>query len=171
MPNAEMPFFFIIGDEAPYPYLDSDNVRKVLGTGIEKDLNSQDVFKELYDKFKGNVFFLQNPYCGRQTDTINTSEIHQEWVNYIGSENAEKVIPILEEKSVADIILGIVSRVSGTRDMQGYITDMKDKGQTPERIEHVQDSLKEYNNSLVPYTRAQLTTGGGKPRQSGGRKL
>lgn len=165
MPNAEMPFLFIIGDEAPYPNLDSDISKKVLGKSVGEDLDTKVIFSEALRKFKGNVFFLQNPYCGKESYSNETSEIRQVWVDYLGARNSEKIIPIHEEKSVVDVILGVIAMVSRTKKISGYLTDMKDRGQTTDRIGNVKKSLGKIGTSLVPVADVDLPAKKGKGRK------
>ena len=172
MPKAKLPFLFMIGDEAPYPYLEASTTREVLGRSTGETLETKAIFAETFKKFGGNAFFLQNPYCGNRSDTYNTGEIRQEWVSYVGPANAEKIIPIHEEKSVVDVILGTIAMVSRVRDMRTYIDDMHSRGQTQKRIENVQKSLKGLETALVPYAGVNLPAkSGGKKKGSGGRRL
>ena len=139
MPKADMPFMFFIGDEAPYPKLTSGIVSDVMGNTIANDYASKKVFQGLFKKFQDNVFFLQNPYCGNRTR--DTEEIKEEWINIVGREYAEHIIPITEEKSVIDVILGTIAMVSNTRDMRQYMGDMEQRGQTSRRRRNVEQSL------------------------------
>ena len=129
MPNAKMPFFFFIGDEKPYSKLEARIANSVLGEKRKNPLKTETVFKNLYKQFQGNVFFLQNPLGGY------TGEVTKAWAGYMGKGNAEKIIPIIEEKSVVDVILGTIAMVSKVRDMETYKKDMKNRGQTKKRME------------------------------------
>ncbi len=151
IPDAEEPFLFIIGDEAPYPYLTQDAVKSVLGKDIPENIESRIVFETLFQKFKGNVFFLQNAYCGQQDQKEHREAIRGEWAAYIGALNAEKIVQIYEEKSVVDVILGKIATVTKARDMDAYIQDLKNKEQTPERIHNVMMSL----GGEMPYSSGQ----------------
>lgn len=171
MPNAKTPMLFIIGDEAPYPCLEPQMAEDIMGKSTGETLETKTIFAEMFKKFKGNAFFLQNPYCGNKGDTRSTSEIRQEWINYMGSANSEKVIPIHEEKSVVDVILGIVAMISRTKKIDGYLTDMKGRGQTQKRITTVQKSLKGLETSLVPRVDIDLPVKEKKDKKTGGRRL
>ncbi len=174
MPNAKLPFMFFIGDEAPYPQLRRDIAQEQLGISLGEDLATKEVFSGLYKKFNGNVFFLQNPYCGRESHgSGDTAEIKQEWVDYVGTKNAEKIIPIHEEKSVVDVILGTIAMVSRTRDLGSYSTDLVARGQTDTRVANVKSSLSGLEGALVPYAGGVNlpVNKGGTARKSGGRKL
>ena len=174
MPNANLPFMFFIGDEAPYPQLRKGIAQEHLGISLGEDMTSQNIFSKLYAKFNGNVFLLQNPYGGRGSHgSGDTAEIKREWVDYIGTENTEKIIPVHEEKSVVDIILGTIAMVSRTRDLEGYSTDLVARGQTDTRIANVKSSLGSLEGALVPYARDVNLPANtqGTTRKSGGRKL
>jgi len=171
MSNAKTPMLFIIGDEAPYPELEPQMTEEILGKSTGETLRTKAIFAEMFKKFKGNAFFLQNPYCGDKGDTRSTNEIRQEWISYMGSANAEKIIPIHEEKSVVDVILGTIAMVSRTKNISGYLEDMKGRGQTQKRIKYVQKSLKGLETSLVPYADVDLPVKKGKKRGSGARRI
>ncbi|PIN70335.1 hypothetical protein COV93_01880, partial [Candidatus Woesearchaeota archaeon CG11_big_fil_rev_8_21_14_0_20_43_8] len=165
LPNASMPFFFFIGDEAPYPYLPANIAKSTIGTRQKNNLESRVIFGDLYDKFQGNVFFLQNPYCGDRH--AETAEIREEWISYIGNDNAEKIIPIIEEKSVVDVILGTIAMVSRARDMKQYKADMKKRGQTKTRVGNVGKSLEGLDKL---YTKGG-DDGSVKTKKSGAKKI
>ncbi len=176
MPNAKLPFFLFIGDEAPYPRLRRDIAQEQLGVSLGEDIDTKKVFADLYKKFNGNVFFLHNPYCGSQQSSHSsgdTSEIKQEWAEYLGRGNAEKIIPIHEEKSVVDVILGTIAMVTRTRDLGSYSTDLVARGQTDTRVANVRSSLSGLEGALVPYAGGVNlpVKKGGTARKSGGRKL
>lgn len=172
MPNAKNPMLFIIGDEAPYPELEPQMTEEILGKSTGETLRTKAIFAEMFKKFKGNAFFLQNPYCGDKRDVRNTNLIRQEWIDYMGSTNTEKIIPIHEEKSVVDVILGTIAMVSRTKNISGYLEDMKDRGQTQKRIGYVQKSLNGLETSLIPRVDVDLPAKkSGKKSGSGARKL
>jgi hypothetical protein len=172
MPNAEQPFFFMIGDEAPYPHVEPHIAERVLGKSTGEPLETSAVFAELFRKFGGNVFFLQNPYEGNRQQTGATDAIRQKWIKYFGTANAEKIIPIHEEKSVVDVILGTIAMVSNARNLGTYTTDLATRGQSDTRIANVKSSLGSLERALVPVVKdAKLPAKGGKSRRSGGKRL
>ena len=147
MPNAKMPFFFYIGDEAPYPVVESRIIENVMGETAANTLESKLVFSKLYKKFEGNVFYLQNPYCGRDRDTAE--RIRSAWIQQIGVENTEKIIPVHEEKSVIDLILGVIAMTSHARTLDSYRTDMVQRGQTSTRVANVDKSLGQFETRVA----------------------
>lgn len=47
-------------------------------------------------------------------------------------------------KACVDVILGAIALTSGARTLEGYLKDMENRGQEPERIEEVKNALEEY---------------------------
>jgi hypothetical protein len=142
MPNAETPFIFFIADEKPYDNVKNSEIENVFGAQ-SLDYPSKDAFAKLFEVYKGNVFLLQNPYGGTEFPRKDvTDEVRQAWENCFGSEHAENIIPIYEEKSVVDIILGVVAIATGERNLETYISDMKSRDQTRARVANVRKSLK-----------------------------
>lgn len=168
MPNAKKPYMFIIGDEAAYPELNTDIVTEFLGRSINSSISTKDIFSELLKVYDGNVFMLENPYGSSlsKTNLINSS-----WKDYFG-QNRENVIMMKDEKSVIDIILGIIATNSGTRNLDSYIKDMTLRGQTKDRINDVRDSISSYANSLVKYDEnLNLISSKGIEKYSGTKRL
>ena len=44
-------------------------------------------------------------------------------------------------KACVDVILGAIALTSGARTLEGYLKDMENRGQEPERIEEVKNAL------------------------------
>lgn len=132
IPGSE-PIIFFLGDEAPYPRL---NVQQARRFGAECNENGVEPFGLLRKKVNDNVFLLLSKYDGRNFQ----SEITNSWVNLLAPEH---VIKVKEEKSVVDLMLGIIAMVSMSRTLESYKDDMRDREQTPERIKSVSESLKD----------------------------
>lgn len=172
MPNAKLPFFFFIGDEAPYARADKSQLEKLIGNVPNNRLDSTEIFSDLFKQFNGNVFFLQNAYYGNRADVSSTNGIRAKWLEYFGTENGEKIIQIHDEKSVIDVILGTIALVTRSRTMDTYTKDLAKRGQTNDRIGTVEQSLGGLSKAIVPYVKAGLTTtSSSKKNKSGGRKL
>lgn len=141
-PDAQ-PLLFFIGDESFYPSIDAD-LLKGLGFDAPKEkLPSSKVFSDLFAKFNDNVFMMLNKYGGRDfRDRITHS-----WEEIFPPEH---VIKIKEEKSIVDMILGIIAMLSNSRSLDSYTVDMLDRGQTTARIDNVKTSLKGLEKAMVP---------------------
>lgn len=138
-PGSE-PIIFFIGDESPYYTVNKSQAERF---GISCSKNDIEPFSLLRKKVNDNVFMLLNKYCGREFEPNITSS----WTNLLAPEH---VIKIQEEKSIVDLMLGIISMVSSTRSLETYQIDMKNRGQTQKRIENVSTSLKGLSTALVP---------------------
>ncbi len=183
MPNAKTPYMFFIADEAPYPQVEREIIRKVTGVSEGSDLDSKKVFSDLFTKFNGSVYVIQNGYSGRAWGS-ESDRIKSEWLSYIGHEHEKNIIRVYEEKSVVDVMLGVIAITSGARTLEGYLADMDNRSQTKTRSNHVEKSIKGLENfvvppigsapSVAPATGVAVPSATGAPaksRRSGARKL
>jgi len=123
--NAELPFFFFIGDEDYYRELDNEP--------------TEPIFQALMEKF--NMFFIHWRY---PTSSID-EKIVKSWRDLIG----ERLIVLQEPKAIVDVMLGLIAMVSGNRNLSEYIKDMKDRGQDDKRIKTVSEAIKEFEKEFV----------------------
>lgn len=141
--NAELPYFFITGDEYFYKFIKSATVEKILGYKPKEDKElSVNVWKELCKKF--NVFHLHKPYYSK----ITAEEIHP-WEEALG---AERILEMKTPKACIDVILGAIALTSGARTMEGYIKDMEVRGQSKDRIDEVKHSLRKLSPGFLEQT-------------------
>jgi len=134
--NSEYPFFFITGDEGYWDSFSHLVVKEFLGKDINSgSIDAFQVWQLLKEKF--NVFLVKKKY--RQKEII-------QWNKALGE---ERVLDIEHPKAVMDIILGAIALTTGSRTMDTYIKDMKEREQTKERIDEVCKALKKYNDLLV----------------------
>ena len=131
------PIVIFIGDEKPYEKVEKDQARDI-GIPIEAEYNP---FPELNKKFNGNVFMMLNKYCGR----TENKEITDSWKQKL---EPEHVIKIKKEKSIVDLMLGVVA-ILGKQSIKNYTNHMLQRGQTNERIAEVSQSLKEFSDSAA----------------------
>ena len=101
-PKATNPFMIIMGDEKFYEKIDHKHIKKYTGEGLQEDLDSMDVWKQLGQKF--NIYLLRKSYAGRD------EEITAQWSEAIG---AQKIIPVYDPLRVVDIAMGIVAKQWG----------------------------------------------------------
>lgn len=123
------PMLFFIADEAPYPRVDVLQAENI-GIPIQSAYNP---FPQLNEKFNDNVYVMLNKYNSKNFEDDITSA----WENRVPKENITK---IETEKAIVDLILGEIA--SNTIDIEEYAIDMKNRGQTVQRISEVCDSLK-----------------------------
>ena len=132
MLNVETPYFFVTGDEHFYTAILPKTIKEVFGSQDAK-INSKDIWKELCKKF--NVFHLHKSYFQKDEDV----EILNQWKLALGE---ARILQVQTPKACIDVILGVMALTSGARTLEDYIEDMRDRGQTAERIEEVRFALK-----------------------------
>ena len=65
----------------------------------------------------------------------------EQWAKYIGH---ERLLKCEEPKAAADLMLGAISLAAGSRNMDGYMKDMVDRGQDSHRQKTVHAALEKY---------------------------
>lgn len=150
MENAETPICLFTGDESFRERIPGDELRKHFG-GNHRDTDAFAVFNELKKKFKGNVFLLHRYYDNYGLN----SEIVAQWEEALGE---GYVLNLPEDKAVADMTLGIIALASGTRTLEQYIKDIRNrplemggvkyKPQTEGRIKAVTEALEPLEKAL-----------------------
>jgi len=60
------------------------------------------------------------------------------WAQWVGKYH---IIRLPEAKAIVDILLGVISITAGSRTWATYLDDLKERGQTEQRIQVVQNSL------------------------------
>jgi hypothetical protein len=139
--NSELPYFFVTGDESFYEKIPEKQITKIIGKPIvENYINARECWKELMKIF--NVFLIKKPYEEDKKETL----IKQKWAETLGE---ERILVINTPKACVDVMLGAIAITSGVRTLDGYIKDMKDRGQDSDRIKEVSDALKKYNDKCI----------------------
>lgn len=133
---AELPFFFLLEDESVYPKLKRKQVEEVIGESLQSDIPSEKIFQKISGKF--NFFVLHKEYGG------DDSTVCKRWESLIG----ERFIELKDPKACVDDMLGIISMVSKTRDLDAYAIDMASRGQDTGRIDEVTRALTPLANTL-----------------------
>lgn len=148
--RPKLAFGFLLVDEAPYPTLQKRIVSNVIGDDLEADIDSRVIFTELNRKLNGNLYILQNPYYGVNRGYVQeTNDINREWKRILG-ESGGTIIQLSEEKSMVDVILGVLALKTGVRSLNQYQIDMKNREQTDTRIANVTASLTTASRAIVP---------------------
>lgn len=104
-------------------------------------------------------------YAGYQDGAIK-----QQWASVIPPEN---ILIIDDPKAIVDVMMGALALVGGSNDLDGYLVDMTERGQTSLRKEQTAKALEGLaNNNAI----AKVETGGlpkdpGKNRKGGTKRL
>jgi hypothetical protein len=137
---AEMPFFFVTGDESFYEKIPEKYLFKILGKSIDKNfVIARDTWKTLMKKY--NVFLIKKPYDEERREIT----ILKQWTETIGE---ERILMINNAKACVDVMLGAIALTSGHRNLEEYVKDMENRGQTVERITEVSAALKKYADKV-----------------------
>jgi len=131
--QPKKPFFFFTGDEGFYPNVCGDHVKKYISGESIVDISSKEIFRELCEKFSVYLMHKTLDYGGPDDD-----EVVNMWKDAIGDKN---VVLLNNAKACVDIMLGVIAIKSGKRTLDSYIEDMRDRGQTEERIQEVKTAL------------------------------
>ena len=139
--DQQKPFYISIGDEAPNASIPRDALETHFGNKgkAEGDLSSADVFKQVREKY--HYKHIHIPYGG---DATTDTEVKRQWKKYIGSD----LISVAEPKAVVDVLIGVVALTTGKRTLPEYLQDMRDRGQTDERVQNVATALKHLAEEL-----------------------
>eukprot|EP00005_Dracoamoeba_jomungandri_P006350 CAMPEP_0174261886 /NCGR_PEP_ID=MMETSP0439-20130205/12598_1 /TAXON_ID=0 /ORGANISM="Stereomyxa ramosa, Strain Chinc5" /LENGTH=302 /DNA_ID=CAMNT_0015346489 /DNA_START=57 /DNA_END=965 /DNA_ORIENTATION=+ len=140
IPFGSKPLFFFSADEDFYPEVAAADVKSVIGDSLKSDLDASAVMKALALKF--NVFVLRKTH-------YQESSFLNHWKDAVG---AGRVLTLSNPKACVDAILGIIAIVGGTKDIEAYVGDMKERGQTEERIEEVKGVLSSLDFDVHLYT-------------------
>lgn len=99
MPNASLPFWFLLCDEGAVDVAEVHYAASVAGVNIEGNMSVDEIFKQLRQKY--NVYVLHSHY-----DSGNDAAIVEQWKQLVG---AEKVRILDDPARVVDVILGIIA--------------------------------------------------------------
>jgi len=144
MPKAKTPICIFFADEGYYEDLSSSDLKAHFG-GQHDKTTAVKAFKGLRERFKDNVVLVHRRYNSEDADKW----ILEQWRSVLGTERV--VLAEREDKAVADLILGVAAVMSGSRTIDEYCDDMKqrtnaDTGksepQSPERIAFVRKALQ-----------------------------
>lgn len=137
--NSELPFFFITGDESFYDEISPQYIEKHIGLIEKNKVYSHDIWEGLKKKY--NTFLIKKTYSTPNLEKI----IKKQWIAALGE---ERVLYVKTPKACIDVILGAIALTSGSRTLDEYILDMKERGQSSDRLDEVLNALGLYWNKL-----------------------
>lgn len=133
--NAVTPICLFTADEGIASRLYKTDLERIFG-GTHETISTVDVFKELDQKFKGNVFLIHRRYHSDDAKALRG------WQKCLGD---KRIIRLGTDQSIADLTLGLFALVTGARTLEEYLGDMKTKrarAQTDDRVAEVRKALK-----------------------------
>lgn len=117
MESAVCPIFLFTGDEGFRSTLSANMLSEHFGGQVEST-SASEVFKALIDKFMGNVFLLHRRYKG------DDAGIMKKWRSVLSD---ERIIVLPEDLAVGDLTIGIIALASGSRTLDQYCEDMRNR--------------------------------------------
>jgi hypothetical protein len=136
--QPERAFFFSIGDEAPYPRVESSDILNVMGGKEAEPPTFKCLVGDLLKKWE--VFHILIPFGGGKF----VGKITESWKSSLPP---ERVLMLSDPKGVVDLILGAIAITNGTRTLPQYLDDLRgingirEESQTPERIASIEEAL------------------------------
>jgi hypothetical protein len=100
----ERPFLIVFGDATMHPKVRRDEVKRVIGDGLQQDADSIAAWKDLGRTW--NTWFLRRK--GRASDAVQ-----KQWAQAVGS---QKIIQIEDEQRAVDYAMGLIARHWGCLD-------------------------------------------------------
>ncbi len=165
--NTRRPILILTGDERPYPMLPKEKIQERIGwnglpDALKRDHSIEEIVAEARTQY--DIFLLRKFYG----DGGANAQIQAIWEKLL---SPERVIFVKDPASIVDQMLGIIAIMSRARSLDAYNKDMKDRGQTQQRIALVRDALKPLADSqaLAVVGTGVLATSGGAKRKSGTR--
>lgn len=159
--NAEVPFFFMIGDEGFYNKVCGSHRQRFFGEPLASDLSSEKVFEQVKEKFEGHVFLLHLPYGSSDAD----KRILSQWRAVLG----ENVINLTDPTLVIEVMLGIIAMTMNSRDMDTFLDDFRtlyqvdrlksavvDPDDTEDKVRTMRTILGPYSSSVTALTRVSV---------------
>eukprot|EP01062_Namystynia_karyoxenos_P055905 TRINITY_DN46914_c0_g1_i1.p1 TRINITY_DN46914_c0_g1~~TRINITY_DN46914_c0_g1_i1.p1 ORF type:complete len:369 (+),score=140.73 TRINITY_DN46914_c0_g1_i1:92-1198(+) len=135
LPPGKKGYFFFIGDSLPtnQEKIPASEIKRLLGIQVEGAMSTQAVFEKLRNKYE--VFFISRVPTthGEQGGDI-PPWMMKKLTQYFGE---GRVLRLKTAKAVVDIMLGVLATHTGARTWEEYIGDMRERGQTEERIAEV----------------------------------
>lgn len=152
-------YMFFIGDEKNYSKVLRSEVQRLIEDGLEKDIDTTEIYKELQEKW--NVFFL----LPKHASNGGSRDIIEHWSGLIG---AEHVLQLNDESTASELIALQIGLCEGTTDVDSAVKDMKDVGTSSSVAMVVANSAsRAYGGAVarVPAGALATSTGESKTRR------
>ena len=141
-------YLFIIGDEMAYPEVDRGEVRSVIGDGLQTDIPTADIVRELRERY--HVFYIlpQGASYGGDATILGF------WRKFFG----QNVLELEDPEAVCETIALAIGMTEGTIDLKSGAADLQDLGVADRTLKVVRTALKN-----VPAGLLKATTRGALP--------
>ena len=111
-------YFFIIGDEMAYPEVNRGEVRDVIGDGLQRDIPTAEIVRELRERY--HVFYILPQGASYGGD----AQILGFWRKLLG----QNVLELEDPDAVCETIALAIGMTEGTIDLKVGTADLQDYG-------------------------------------------
>jgi hypothetical protein len=132
-------YCFIIGDEMAYPFVKKQEVNSHIGDGLERDIPTVEIVKELQKRY--HVFYVLPKAAGYGGDR----QILGFWRALLG----QNVLELEESEAVCETIALTIGMLEGTIDLRAGVADLKEFGIADKTVQVVTTALAKIPTGLV----------------------
>lgn len=132
-------YFFIIGDEMAYPEVNRGEVRDVIGDGLQRDIPTAEIVRELRERY--HVFYIlpQGASYGGDAHILGF------WRKLLG----QNVLELEDPEAVCETIALAIGMTEGAIDLKAGTIDLKDFGVAERTLQVVTTALANLPRGLV----------------------
>lgn len=124
-------YLFIIGDEAPYPKVKRQEVKQVIGDGMQADLRTDEVLAELEKRY--DVYYI----IPKMTNHWDNQSVHRRWVELLG----QNVLRLEDPAGVCELIASTIGVAEGKVDLSDVAEDLEEAGTSDSVAQAVSTAL------------------------------
>ncbi len=111
-------YLFLIGDEAPYPHVKKEEVKRYLGDTLQASIPVDEVIAELEQMF--SVYFV----IPKMTGHWGNEAVHRRWVKLLG----QNVLRLEEPAAICELIASTIGFAEGKVDLDNLVDDLRESG-------------------------------------------
>lgn len=150
-------YCFIIGDERPYPEVKKSIITKLIGSELEADVSTKEIFQELQEKY---VTFFILPKAASHGNSID--ELRQVWGEYI---DPQHVLALEDAGAAAELIATQIGLYEGSTDLDSASKDLEEHGASKALVSMVRGSVsKAYSGGqIAKVAPGSIATSGSDP--------
>ena len=132
-------YFFMIGDEMAYPFVNKYQVKNHIGDGLQSDVPVAEIVRELQQRY--HVFYI----LPKATSYGGDKEILGFWRALLG----ENVLELDETEAVCETIALTIGMMEGTIDLSTGVADLKAFGRADKTVKAVTNALAKVPTGLM----------------------
>mgnify|MGYP001268947544 CR=1 FL=1 len=132
-------YLFIIGDEMAYPEVNRREVKAVIGDGLQQDIPTESIVRELRERY--HVFYIlpQGASYGGDPKILGF------WRKLLG----QNVLELEDSEAVCETIALAIGMTEGTIDLKTGTVDLRDFGVAEKTLQVVATALASIPGGLV----------------------